>query len=258
MYAETFQELGLSPNEARIYEALLELGKSSVSEIAVKTNIHRRNVYDAVNRLVKKGIITTVIGDKDNHYIPVDPNKLLEVVEEEREKLQKIMPDLVGLFNQKKGDEGMYIFKGVEGYKNFLRDMLNVQEDVYTINAKGMLVDSRLKPFAENFWKQAKTKNIKFRALFDEAAKEQVAELMKKGTFQYRIMPKQYSSTMTMDIYGDRVVTVVGEKPGEIAENVTIFMSVSSELADSYRQLFQFIWDHCKETPKTNKTKKRG
>jgi len=74
MYAETFQELGLSPNEARIYEALLELGKSTVGKIATKTNIHRRNVYDAVNRLVEKGIITPVIGDKDNHYIPVDPN----------------------------------------------------------------------------------------------------------------------------------------------------------------------------------------
>jgi len=87
MYAEIFQELGLSPNEARIYEALLELGRSSVAEIAVKTNIHRRNVYDAVNRLVEKGIITTVIGDKDNRYIPVDPNKLLEVVEEKKREV---------------------------------------------------------------------------------------------------------------------------------------------------------------------------
>jgi len=257
MYAETFQELGLSPNEARIYEALLELGKSSVAEIAVKTNIHRRNVYDAVNRLVKKGIITTVIGDKDSHYIPVDPNKLLEVVEEEREKLQKIMPDLEDLFNQKRGDEGMYLLKGVEGYKNYLRDMLHAKGDVYTINAKGMFLDPRLRPFIENFWKEARAKKIAFHGLLDETAKEQVIEVAKKLAADCRIIPKQYSSPMTIDIYDDRVVTVIGEKPGELAEKVTIFMNISQDLADSYRQLFQFMWDHSKELPKTNKTKKR-
>jgi len=63
---------------------------------------------------------------------------------------------------------------------------------------------------------------------------------------------------MTIDIYDDRVVTVIGEKPGELAEKVTIFMNISQELADSYRQLFQFMWDHSKELPKTNKTKKRA
>ena len=110
------------------------------------------------------------------------------------------------------------------------------------------MVDPRLKLFIENFWKEATAKKIAFHALFDEAAKAQIAEVTKKRTVEYRIIPKQYRSAMTIDIYGDRVVTIVGEKPGELAEKVTIFMSISPELADSYRQLFQFIWDHCKKT----------
>jgi sugar-specific transcriptional regulator TrmB len=248
MHEEILEELGLSQNEARIYGALLELGESSITDISKKVNIHRRSSYDAIQRLVEKGLASPIIDEKEKRFVPVEPDKLLEILEEKRSRLQAALPEMQKLFTDKKVPERVYLYKGVEGYKNYLRDMLLAKEDVYTINAKGMMIDPRLQVFIENFWKEAKAKNIVFHALVDEAAKEQVVGLAKKFGADYRIMPKQYSSPMTIDIYGDRVVTVVGEKPGEIAGNVTIFMNVSPELADSYRQLFSFIWDHCKAT----------
>lgn len=48
--------LGLSPNEAKIYETLVLRGESSVSDIAVAAKIHRRNAYDAIERLIDKGL----------------------------------------------------------------------------------------------------------------------------------------------------------------------------------------------------------
>ena len=57
MYTELFQQLGLVKNEARIYEALLKEGESSVGEIAVKSKVHRRNVYDTLNRLRRTVIV---------------------------------------------------------------------------------------------------------------------------------------------------------------------------------------------------------
>lgn len=47
MYEHILEGLGLSPNEAKIYEALVERGESSISDIAVAAKIHRRNAYDA-------------------------------------------------------------------------------------------------------------------------------------------------------------------------------------------------------------------
>jgi HTH-type transcriptional regulator, sugar sensing transcriptional regulator len=253
MYPETLQELGLSLNEARIYEALLKLGKSSISQIAVETSIHRRNVYDAVNRLVEKGIITPVIGSKDSNYLPVDPGKLLEIVEEKRQKLQKILPALEDLFKQEKGSEGIYILKGIEGYKNALRDILNVGQTCYTIAGKSLWTNPSTDPISEKAIQEGFQKNIKYHTLFDATAKEQVQKMKKYPNQIYRFLPEKYSSPTAVDIYGDRVVVYVNDNLDAPDENLTLFMIVSKKLADSYRQWFQFMWDHSKETPKTKK-----
>ena len=55
-YQELFQSLGLAKNEAKIYEVLIREGNSPVGKISEKSGIHRRNVYDSLNRLIEKGL----------------------------------------------------------------------------------------------------------------------------------------------------------------------------------------------------------
>ena len=51
MYEEILREVGLSLNESKIYETLLQLGEASVQTISLKSKVHRRNVYDSLNKL---------------------------------------------------------------------------------------------------------------------------------------------------------------------------------------------------------------
>ena len=251
MYELTLQELGLSPNEARIYEALLELGESSISSISTHTNIHRRNVYDAINRLVEKGFIVTVIDSKERRYLPVEPNKFLEVVEEKRSKLQQILPKMQELFEKKRATEGVFIYKGIEGNKNVLRDILNTAETVYTIAGKGIWANPPSFPLAEGFVKELKRKKIKFNILFDAEYKKEVLQTIKStgqtDLITYRFLPEKYSSMAAVDIYKDRVAIWTGKTLNALDEETTIFMTISQNLADSYRQWFQFMWDRCSD-----------
>lgn len=89
MYAELFEQLGLSPNEAKIYETLLESGESSVSVISLRAKIHRRNVYDALNRLVEKGVVFRIFQKGENRFKPVTPNKLLEILQEKKKQVRR-------------------------------------------------------------------------------------------------------------------------------------------------------------------------
>lgn len=249
MYELTLQELGLSPNEARIYEALLELGESSISNIATHTNIHRRNVYDAINRLVEKGFIVPVIDSKDRRYVPVEPNKFLEVVEDKKTRLQKILPNMQKLFEQKKNSEGIYIYKGIEGNNNVLRDILNTGETVYTIAGKGIWANPPSSPHSEGFVRELKRKKIKIYILFDANYKKEVIEAInatgQTDIITYRFLPEKYSSMAAVDIYKDRVAIWTGGTLKALEEDMTIFMMISQKLADSYRQWFQFMWDRC-------------
>ena len=256
-YADILKDLGLSPNEARIYEALLELGESSITEIATRTNIHRRNVYDAVNRLVDKGVITPVIGDKESRYAPVEPSKFLEMVEEKRTKLEEILPAMQKLFAEKKTTEGIFIYKGIEGFKNISRDTLRAKGYLYTIGGKRMWLDPYpdKDPMVEGFLRTAKKRNIKMQILLDATAKDQFKPESPIANSEFRFLPKEYSSPTTIDVYDDRVVIYTGEleKPNE---NMTIFLIISKALAESYKQWFQFMWDRCKPISHSAKSPK--
>src|SRR3989344_2303012 len=171
MYLEILQDLGLSPNEAKIYTALIEIGQANVPEIAVKTKVHKRNIYDTITRLLNKGLIYQIAGSRDNQYAAVGPGKLSDLVWEKESKLNDILPALKKEFRKIKTDEAVYVYKGKEGFKNYLRDILEIGEDVYFIGAKGGWFDPDLQTFIKKFLKKAREKKIKYFHIFDHEVK---------------------------------------------------------------------------------------
>jgi sugar-specific transcriptional regulator TrmB len=245
MSIDTLQQLGLSLNEAKIYEALLDLKEAGVGEISSQAQIHRRNVYDAISRLIDKGLIFPILTKGENRYSPVDPDKLMELVKEQELKLNKMLPDLKVRYKKRLPAQEAYIYRGVEGFKNYMRDILRVGKDGYFIGAKLGWFDPQLKIFTEQFLKEAKRKKIKFHQIFDTEVKEKAQDLLEKMGQPYKFLPAQYSSNSAIDIFGDYVVTFAGLKFKKIDEHVTLFVLRDKDLADSYRIWFRFMFDNC-------------
>ena len=189
MFKEILEELGLSPNEAKIYEGLLEIGQSSVPEIAVKIGVHKRNIYDIIPKLLRKGLIYQIADTKENRYAPLEPSKLSELLKEKETKLQNILPALNKQYKKNATREAVYIYKGVEGFKNYLRDILEVGEDVFFIGAKGGWFDKELQTYIKNFLAQAKKKEIKYYHIFDAEVKKSAPELLKSLGKPYKFLP---------------------------------------------------------------------
>ena len=57
MNLEILKRAGLSDGEIKVYEAILSIGTAPINKIHEKTGIERRNIYDIVNKLIKKGLI---------------------------------------------------------------------------------------------------------------------------------------------------------------------------------------------------------
>ncbi|HEY1074932.1 MAG TPA: helix-turn-helix domain-containing protein, partial [Patescibacteria group bacterium] len=121
MYTDTLIQLGLAQNEARIYETLLREGESSVGDIATKSGVHRRNVYDSLNRLLEKGLVFEILERRENRYQAVDPGKLSEMLQEKQRALAGIMPSLESLYSGTPHRNDVFIYKGVECWKNYIR-----------------------------------------------------------------------------------------------------------------------------------------
>ncbi|CUI16141.1 putative transcriptional regulator [Candidatus Protochlamydia naegleriophila] len=69
------QTLGLTENEARIYEAFLCHGALNGYEVAKKTSIARGNIYAYLSRLVDKGVLRST---SDEKYVPVPLNVFVQ------------------------------------------------------------------------------------------------------------------------------------------------------------------------------------
>jgi sugar-specific transcriptional regulator TrmB len=245
MYREILEEIGLSQNEAKIYEGLLEIGQSSVPAISLKIGVHKRNIYDIIPRLLKKGLIYQIADSKENKYAAVSPNKLSDLIWEKETKLKSILPQLNQQFKKITTREEVYIYKGKEGFKNYLRDILTVGENVYFIGAKGGWFDDDLKVFIKKFLRQAKEKKIRYYHIFDAEIKKFAPELLAILGKPYRFLPPQYSTTGAIDIFGDHIVTFSGLTLKNITDDVTIVVIINKELADCYRIWFKFIWKCC-------------
>lgn len=248
MYQEILQTVGLSQNEARIYEALLDLGESTVPAIALKTSIHRRNAYDTIERLVEKGLAFPIFSSSDNKYAAVDPGKLLEMLSERQQKIQQILPDLEIKYREIAAPEQAYIYRGLEGQKNIWRDMLRIGQTVYAVGAKAAWFDPRLEAATKSFFREANRKKMQFIELFDFEATQRVPNFPKHfpGNLKYRILPKKYSTHSLINIFGDYVVTYTGSSILQLEDNVTFFVLRSQRLADDYRKWFECMWDASK------------
>lgn len=226
-----------------MYEVLLEVGQASAGEIAVKARIHRRNVYDALQRLIQKGIVFQVFGKGEVSYRPVDPGKLIEIIKEKEERLHAILPQLEQLYRSEPRQQETYIYRGLEGFKNYMRDVLRTGQDACFIAAKGGWLDPRLTTFTAGFLREADRLGIRWRHLFDYDVKRQLPELLKTVPPPYKFLPKKYSTNSAVDIFGDHVVTFTGLAPARLDDDITLFVIVSQGLAESYRTWFQFMWD---------------
>lgn len=246
---EILQNIGLTPNEGRIYLSLVKGGEMSVAQISAATNIHRRNIYDTLERLIEKGLVFTRASENENRYNPVDPNKLLEIVSEKRQGIEKILPQLEKEYSNQTSGEQVYILKGLEGQKNVWRLVIDSAQDSYFIGAKGGWFDSRLDVARDNFFFHANQKKINFIQLFDVDILQKTPNFPKHfpGKLKYRVLPKAYSTTSAIHIFGDYVITYTGLTVGVISNDIVFFVIKSQNLADSYRTWFNFMWDMSKE-----------
>ena len=247
MYSEILETIGLSPNEAKIYETLLSTGETSVSEIATKAGVHRRNVYDALNRLVDKALVFTIFQKGENRYQAVHPDKLVEIIKEKEQRLLSVLPALKKSYAAEPASNAAFIYRGIEGYKNYRRDLLRLATETYFLGAKGLWLSPQIDEQFRAAYVKKFEKNIPHQVLFDPRVKDLLPAALTDTKGHYRLLPKGYETPGVVDIFGDYVVTFVSVGIGNIGEDVTIFVMKNKELAESYKTWFRFIWDRCGE-----------
>lgn len=234
------QSLGLAKNEGRIYKTLLREGALSVSDISAISGVHRRNVYDSMNRLMERGLVSESAGPRESAFQAVNPNKLTELIHEKTETLEESMPLLQSLYRAKPRKHETYTYRGAEGLKNMMKDMLEAGDDVRTIGGKGHFADPIIRDSVLKLAKGSKPKGFRFFLLLDYETRVTRPEITPLLGATCRFLPKNSSTPATVNVFGDHVVIISYEEG--IRSAMTLTVIVNQAIADSFRIWFELLW----------------
>lgn len=254
MYEELLREIGLSPNEARVYEALLATGEASVQTISNKSGVHRRNVYDALTKLMEKGLASQAAHEKERHFRATDPELLMTLLKEKEDRLAHKLPEMKKQFQDIKQEEQAYIYRGVQGFRNYMQDILDVSEDFFSIGAKGGWYDPRLKAYRLRFYKELKKKKLNCYHLMDWEMRKHIKTDTESPVHEHleqtRFLPPNASTKASIDFFGDRIVTFTGLTVNKLDDNMVEFVLISRKLCEAYKKWFWFMWENAIPTDK--------
>lgn len=92
--AETFQQLGFTSSETKLYLASLEQGPSTAIQIARKLHLTRQMVYSLLPNLEERGLIKQIRTGKKRLYQAVDPDILSDLTSQLSDQVKEIVPEL--------------------------------------------------------------------------------------------------------------------------------------------------------------------
>jgi sugar-specific transcriptional regulator TrmB len=250
---EQLKKLGLQPNEARVYSALLELGRGTVTEISRRAELNRTTGYDILERLGIYGLVNRVItSTRKRLYIPEPLSRLKQFLENQKkqsdrrlENFEQVFPTLQNLFKTDLKPQ-IKIAEGRTAMEQMYLGVLDAKSPVYAI--------LNLKGYAEAFdqmgveqTKERVKRGIreKVLALDSTVAREWYAKTYKgKKTRQrnteYRWLPwdDRYQTAGEINIFDDKVIGLLSKPEENIA-----FEIQSQTVADFLKIIFEKAWE---------------
>lgn len=247
MNIEKLEELGLTRNESLTYKALLEIGQTKTGAIVKKTILHRVLIYDALESLIKKGLVSYVIKENIKYFQATNPENLVEFLEEKTQNAKAILPDLKNLMSHHEGKQAVVVYEGIKGLKSVLNSMLNelTSKDEHLVIASG-LMSLYIGDYYYLYQKEKKKKHILTKGICDISFKEK-KDIIKATYAKIKFYPLGPFPTDTW-IYKDKVLIVNYTTNPPVAILIT-----SQETAESYKRIFEGFWKKAKsEVTNTN------
>ncbi len=92
--------LGLNDKEARVYVALLEIGRASAYMIAGKAGIKKPTTYVILGQLIEKGLVVEIPRERKQLFAARPPEEFFSEARRRLASAEKILPDLKALYKQ--------------------------------------------------------------------------------------------------------------------------------------------------------------
>jgi predicted DNA-binding transcriptional regulator len=237
------QEFGLTEKEIRVYLKLLELGSATSGELMRALSLYSKTVYEILDRLIDKGLVSFVISSNIKHFEAENPEKFLDILSEEEAQLKKreatikeILPGLIAHRKLGREPQEATIYKGKNGLKSVFEDILKGKGEVLVFGGGGRF-KATLGPYSDLWHKKRGKLGIPLRVLWNESLRSRTDYLKAFKLIRVRFLPKEFDNPAPAMIYRDKVAIMIW------SENPIATLLRSSEVASTFRSYFDTLWD---------------
>ncbi len=238
----SLERLGLTKNEAKTYLALLSTGPTTSGAVISKSGLYRPAVYEALDRLMAKGLVSFVMKNNRKHFEAADPERLGDLADEMMQEVHNAIPELKKLPSFDMKGEATTLFLGVRGIRSVLDSLLE------ELKGGGEYVDfgvsGRFREVMGPYWdawqKSKREMRVLSRCIFDENIRE--SRLLKDYQGKARFVPREFYCPSDTMVYGEKVVIFVWN-----AKPPTVIVIRDADTSKGYLNLFNWMWKNAKK-----------
>ena len=245
---QTLENLGLKEHEVKVYFTCLSNKQGLfVSEITKLTSTKRSTVNLILDRLMKKGFVTFHLDGSRKLFSAEQPEALLFRFEDMLSDLRHLIP-LLRIASGGDKKTNIRFFEGRDALDKILNDVLitlklargerkelleiSSGQDVFQVQPdhRRKFIDKRIKERIPLRWISPES------ALARSLDKNSKEEFRKIRFFDH----KKYQFQIEIDIYADKIALI------DLGKNSSGVIVENKLLSNSFRSLFNLVWDHLK------------
>jgi len=241
------REIGLTDSEQKVYRALLLLGYATRGSIVDKSGIAGSKVYEILEKLREKGLVSIYIENKIKHFKAANPKQILSYVHDRQEKLKELeeqthllLPKLLALYGENQEEQEVEMYTGLKGLEIIFKEQLDALKKGdynYVIGGTQSTTQDAIVAFFHRIHVQREEKGIKTRMLFNEHQRHIVEQFYSTKEFPGTATKFiTHSSPVAINIYRNTTIISIYGK------TVTAIKITSEATAKSFMEHFELLW----------------
>lgn len=237
MDRKILEDTGLTPKEVDVYLALISSDAASISETRSKANVSRKSIYEILQKLLDKGLVSYTIKDNKKQYMAATPERFIELLKEKEANLETILPELLRKHKEITEETSVRVYIGKEGMKTITNNILKVGKPLYAQVGRELVLDL-LKYYLPQFIKKRVEQKIPAKMIYSESVRKRK---LKIPLTEIRYVPNESASPISIIIYGDNLNLLI------FTENPIAIHMKSKEIAQSFMNYFNVMWSIAKK-----------
>jgi len=237
---EALKNLGLDEKEAKVYMALVQLGRGSAQIIADQAQVKRPTTYVILENLIDKGLALKIPRTRKKLYIAKSPDEFFAEAEERFNLSKSILPQLMAMADKTGPQFKTLYYEGERGIQNMITESVKRmagQEILGFYARETENISPEMQEIFHQWNENCKKAGVKLRGM----TPNDPSLAWYKGRENYfgwamkYLDPKDYLSDCSIEI-GDDFIQIFSLRYMQ-----GVFMQ-NPDVAKTLRQIFEMLW----------------